>query len=145
MAFTRSFRTASGRSLADSLRNFGTEKVGAALAVQLYREATGIMEQSKPLVPVDTGTLRSSAYVSEPIRDGDQISIEFGYGGPAGGVNPKTGQSVDSYALFVHENLEAFHPVGMAKFLEIPFLAARRDMTKRIAENIRAALAGRAR
>lgn len=143
MAVTRSFRTASGRSLADSLRRFGPEMVGRELAVQLYREGTGIMEQSKPLVPVDTGTLRSSAYVSEPVQDGDIVSIEFGYGGPAGGVNPKTGQSVDSYALFVHENLEAFHPVGMAKFLEIPFLAARRDMTKRIAANIRAALSGK--
>jgi predicted secreted hydrolase len=26
-----------------------------------------------------------------------------------------------SYAIYVHENLEAFHPVGQAKYLEQPF------------------------
>lgn len=32
------------------------------------------------------------------------------------------------YAIYVHENLEAFHPVGQAKFLEQPARDMRREL-----------------
>lgn len=40
------------------------------------------------------------------------------------------------YAVYVHENLEAFHPVGEAKFLEKPIRQYKRDMAKMIAREI---------
>lgn len=139
-ALKRGFTTASGKPISDALRQFGEAKVIPALGRALYREALGIIEQSKGLVPVDTGTLRSSAYVKPPERQGSRITVEFGYGGPAAKINPKTGQSADGYALFVHENLESFHAVGIAKYLELPFLQARPGMSARIVEAMRANL-----
>ena len=42
-----------------------------------------------------------------------------GMGKEASGVSVLVGYT-QAYALFVHENLEAHHPVGQAKFLEQP-------------------------
>ena len=48
-------------------------------------------------------TLRSKA--AKAVKDAD-VSVIVGY--------------TQNYAIFVHENLEAIHPVGQAKFLEQP-------------------------
>lgn len=77
---------------------------------EFYREAEELIAESKPEVPVDTGALRNSGYVEQPQVSGNKITVRCGYGGPAAG-----------YALYVHENLEANHPVGKAKYLEDPF------------------------
>lgn len=37
-----------------------------------------------------------------------------------------------SYAVYVHENLEAFHPVGQAKFLEQPHRTMQRELAEMI-------------
>jgi hypothetical protein len=58
--------------------------------------------RSKALVPVDTGNLRASGYT----RRSAELEVEVGYQA--------------SYAVFVHENLEAKHTNGQAKFLEQP-------------------------
>lgn len=137
----RSFRTASGRSIQDMLRVFG-DKAEDSLSRQLYREGLGIMEASKGLVPVDTSALRSSGYVAPPVKEGNRVVVALGYGGPAAKINPTTGQSTDGYALFVHENLEAEHPVGMAKYLELPFNQAKKGMGERIAKAMRADIYG---
>lgn len=61
-------------------------------------------EAKKPVnVPIQYGNLRNSGYVQKG-QDGHFVEIGFGA----------------SYAIFVHENLEAFHKKGRAKFLEIP-------------------------
>lgn len=137
----KAYRTASGRSVQDSLKLFG-DKAEKSLGRQLYREATGIIMSSQGLVPVDTTALKSSKYVTEPERDGDVITVFLGYGGPAAQINKKTGESTDAYALYVHENLEAFHPVGTAKYLEMPFDQAKSGMGARIAAAIRADMHG---
>ncbi|MGL6095045.1 MAG: hypothetical protein ACRC7O_04495 [Fimbriiglobus sp.] len=49
---------------------------------------------------------------------------------------PKTAVVVGytaAYGVFVHEDLEAFHPVGRAKFLEEPFRRLRPDLRRIIA------------
>lgn len=112
----------------EMLRRRG-EKVVAALKRELYQEATGIMAQSKELVPVDTGNLRDSGTVQLPKQEGSAIVQELGYGGTAA-----------PYAVFVHENTVVFHKVGMAKFLEIPFRQAQRGMADRIAAGMRKSL-----
>lgn len=137
----KAYKTASGRSVRDSLKLYGA-RAEKSLGKALYREGLGIMEASKGLVPVDTSALRSSGYVKEPVRDINMITVELGYGGPAARINKKSGESTDGYALIVHENLEAFHPVGTAKFLEMPFDAAKRGMGARIAAAIRADMHG---
>lgn len=97
---------------------------GAAreLGVELYREGEETIAESKPDVPVDTGALRSSGYVALPKQTGSRVEVRCGYGGSAAG-----------YALAVHENLEAHHDVGKAKYLEDVFNRRTRGLPARIA------------
>lgn len=86
----------------------------------LFEEAQVEKAESMRRTPVDTGALRGSHSVSRPAYQGRQVEVTISVGGPAA-----------PYAVAVHENLEAIHPVGRAKFLEstilesLPFLAAR--------------------
>lgn len=107
----------------------------------LFEEAEKVMSDSKEnYVPVVTGTLRSTGYVSLPVALSDRVVISLGYGGPAA-----------RYALKVHENprsgkTQGLSPsgkkygpkdwsrVGEWKYLETPFNQAR--------PRIRAALLG---
>lgn len=137
-----------GGPLDAALRALG-RRAPHALARGLYREGERIMAASKPLVPVDTGALRSTGYVALPKIDGSRVSLEIGYGGPAGGnqqtgpfISPRSGRTVlpgqpVGYAVVVHEDLTARHTVGQAKYLEKPFLEARRGQAERIARDAR--------
>jgi len=111
--------------IARLLSRYGDKAVDA-LKAEMYQEAEGIMAQSKELVPVDTGVLRGSGFVELPKVEGDRVHVDLGYGGAASG-----------YALIVHENLDAFHPNGIAKFLEMPFNEALNGMAGRVARGIR--------
>ena len=95
------------------------------LAAALYREAQIEMTESKKRVPVDTGALRSSGVVQKPVFDGKNVSVTLGYGGP----------SVD-YAFKVHEDLQAFHKVGQAKYLESVIVESAPHLLQRIADRI---------
>jgi len=111
------------------------DKVAAAL----YREAERVMTKSKrDHVPVDTGTLRASGHVEQPVRKGRNVSVTLAFGGPAA-----------PYALAVHEHLSrhsppswqhghvTFSPAGRGpKYLERPLLAAVPGLAKRLAEDI---------
>lgn len=141
MTAFKTYRTASGLPISATLAKAG-ERGFKSLGRALYREAIGIMAASQPLVPVDTAALRSSGYVAEPVYEGTHVRVELGYGGPAAKINPKTGQSTDGYALLVHENLEAFHKVGSAKYLELPFNQATSGMTARLVDTMEADVAG---
>ena len=82
-----------------------------------------VMEESQVQVPVDTGTLKSSASVEEPVHSLAEISVTLGYGiGDKGSlINPKTGRTVEQYAVDVHEITDVFHATPTkAKFLEDP-------------------------
>jgi len=86
------------------LKNKFPDKV----ANELYLTGQLIMTESKRRVPVKTGNLRASGQVARPERtEGRKIVVTLSYGGAA----------VD-YAVPVHENLEAEHPHGQAKYLE---------------------------
>lgn len=104
-----------------------TRRLGAAT----YKRGESIMTASRRLVPVDTGALRSTGTVSLPkITARGGVEVTLSYGGPAA-----------PYARLVHEDLEAYHPSGQAKYLEIPFLAERdgylRDLVVATRELIR--------
>ena len=73
---------------------------------KLRAYAEEIKGLSQTMCPVDSGTLKGSAYVQEIDK-----GWEIGYGGAA-----------EEYALEQHENLQYYHPVGQAKFLEMAFI-----------------------
>lgn len=81
------------------------------MAQLLTAEAHEIMAASKPLVPVDLGTLRGSGKVLPPKITGTAVTVTMGYGGPAA-----------AYALVQHERLDYQHTSGQAKYLEEPFV-----------------------
>jgi allophanate hydrolase subunit 2 len=88
-----------------------------AVGRALRAEAEIEMTEAKRRTPVDTGALRDSGTVEGPDSDG---VVRMYFGGPSA-----------PYAVVVHEDLEAFHDDGQAKFLEsvlmesVPYLAER--------------------
>lgn len=91
------------------------------LGKALYQFGEEVMAISKERVPVDTGALMNSGYVSLPKQEGNLITVELGYGGP----------SVD-YALAVHEDLDPkrhWHRPGSGpKYLEGPLIEKQGDL-----------------
>lgn len=84
-----------------------------AIAGVLTREAEAVITAAKQqYVPVETGALRASGFVAPPHVSGHRVAVVMGFGGPSA-----------PYALIVHEDLTKRHPVGSAKYLEIPFKA----------------------
>ena len=70
----------------------------------VVKYANQVADTARELVPVDTGRLRNS--ISVIVRGKRDVLIV----------------ASAEYALFVHEDLRAYHPNGRAKFIEIPFL-----------------------
>lgn len=104
-------------------------QASAAIARALYQEGQTILTESKERVPVDTGTLKSSGYVTEPVRDGTAVRVTVGYGGAAA-----------EYALYVHEDMEARHTVGGPKYLESVINERAPGFADRIGAQVRAEL-----
>lgn len=103
----------------------------------LYQEAQIEMTEAKRRTPVwnpdrkvpyghTPGSLRASGQVHEPERHGGNITVELSFGN----------ELVD-YAVYVHEDLEAFHATGEAKFLESTLMESAPHMAERIASRIR--------
>jgi hypothetical protein len=74
----------------------------AALAIDQFAEH--VLGDAQKLTPVATGALQASGTTSPIEMDGESITKEIGFN--------------TDYAAAVHENLEANHAVGQAKFLE---------------------------
>jgi hypothetical protein len=93
-------------------------KVAGSTYAATEEACEDIMKESLRQVPRDTETLANSAFYN--IQEAKDYGYEaiLGYGGSA--INPKTGVPVMDYAVAVHEDLEAVHPIGKAKFLEDP-------------------------
>lgn len=85
-----------------------------------------ISEESLAQVPRDTGTLAYSQFweVSGYYKTGWTAVI--GYGGNGDPINPKNGRRASDYMVKVHEDLDQYHLIGKAKFLEDPV----RDYTR---------------
>lgn len=95
------------------------------VARAVYAEALVEQKESMRRTPVESGALRASHEVTKPKIDGRDISVTIKVGGPAA-----------PYALYVHENLEADHPVGQAKFLESTLNESKPYLPARIAKRI---------
>ena len=74
-----------------------------------------------------TGTATGEmAQAFAAFREGRDVSVRMSFGGNA-----------VQYAVSVHENLEAFHRVGQAKFLESVLNESVGYMTQRVAARMR--------
>jgi hypothetical protein len=107
----------------------GPEGVKVA-ARALRNEAQEAFAASQDEVPVDTGALKLSGRVrpeSGVFTRGNDVYVELTYGGTA----------VD-YGVYVHENLESFHPHGKAKYLEDPMVRQINGAAGRIADKVEA-------
>lgn len=113
---------------------FVSVKNGTLMA--MYNKANQVMEASFLQVPKDTEALAHSGYVEPPTYSGNEVSINFGYGGPYGLANPKTGEPTAKYAFIVHEDLNAHHPTGKAKYLEDPLNQYASDYLRQVGGDI---------
>lgn len=100
------------------------DQVAAAVTEEAEIEATEVRRRT----PVATGALKGTIHVVPPERTGFAGRVIEAYV-VAGGV-------AAPYALIVHEDLEAFHPVGQAKYLESVILESRPFMGERIARRV---------
>ncbi|HEX6880941.1 MAG TPA: HK97 gp10 family phage protein [Terriglobales bacterium] len=101
-------RIVGAREAADELTKLA-KKSPRAMERAFYKYGNEEMKEAKRLTPKDEGTLRDSGIVDEPRWEGSNLVMELGFGGAA-----------EEYAAIVHEDLEAFHAEGQAKFLETP-------------------------
>lgn len=108
------------------------ERVVAAL----FLEGNVEMTEAKRRTPVDVnyaggrkpphpGQLRASGTVHPPMRTGKTWSVTLSFGGAA-----------QDYAVYVHEIIDNFHPIGQAKFLESTLNESRPYMAARLAKDL---------
>jgi len=101
------------------------DKFPNTVARGLYQETEVEVREVKMRTPVDTGTLRGTIRQVGPFINGRMIYTMIAAGGPSA-----------PYALYVHENLEAHHPVGQAKYIESVILESRPYLAARVAKRI---------
>lgn len=82
-----------------------------AAGAMLYAFGTRVMRDSVKRTPTQTGELKESAYVTAPQMSSTRQAVEVGYG--------------SHHAVQVHEETEASHDDGEAKFLQRALDAAR--------------------
>lgn len=102
-------------------------QVGAKEA--MYEALEILTQRIMAEVPRETNTLADS-YSFRIIDRGNTITGHFGFGWENNPVNPKTGQKATEYMVQVHEDLEAYHSTGKAKFLEDPVTRFNRDFNR---------------
>lgn len=96
-----------------------SEQYPAMAEKAVYLTLRPILTESKRICPVDTGYLRGSGYVSDPVSMYGAVRATIGYSA--------------EYAPHVHENLEARHkPPTQAKFLETPIARALPDLAENL-------------
>jgi hypothetical protein len=105
------------------------EKIPNEIARALYIELEIGSKEVKRRTPVDEGELRASIHVQGPfivyLKGRRVIYGNVVAGGPSA-----------PYAIYVHEDLDAQHKVGQAKFLESWLLESRPNMAARVARRV---------
>ena len=129
-------RTIGLRRLRDRLRRYPRHTT-RAVERALYQEAEETITDAKEDTPVDTGALRASGFVDLPERRPKGVFVKLGFGGVAGSGNQGQSNAEDvGYAVFVHEDCNAFHAVGRCKYLEIHVRQAVKRLPRRIAREV---------
>ena len=92
----------------------------------LRQEGNIILNDSVKQTPVEFGDLRRSGTVEEVKETKTVYEIAIGFN--------------TTYAAAVHENLNAHHPVGKAKYLEDPLMARAPNISKNVAKRVKAGM-----
>lgn len=112
------------KNLAALKQNVPNE-VARALNIEMELGA----KEVKRRTPVDEGELRASIHVEGPyivyLKGRRVIYARVVAGGPSA-----------PYAIYVHEDLDAHHKVGQAKYLESWILESRPSMAARVARRV---------
>jgi hypothetical protein len=104
------------------------------VADELHEEFEQILAYSRDeLCPIDSGTLRATAYLSPvKVRGDGNIQFFMSYGTNINGTKPAP------YAVYVHEDIEKYHePPTQAKFLEDAVQESIPGLTKRVGVRVR--------
>ena len=91
----------------------------------LYAEVEIEITEVKRRTPVDLGDLKGSIHQEGPDRKGNRIFSTIVAGGEAA-----------DYAAIVHEDLDAFHEVGQAKYIESVIFESKDHMADRVSRRI---------
>jgi len=101
------------------------------VAKAAYQEGQVEVTEMKRRCPVDItedaphpGNLRASIHLEEPERKGRTIILTFATGTQA------------PYAIYVHENPDAIHPIGEWKFMENPLKESAPYFLNRVGERV---------
>lgn len=121
------------------------KKIEEGVASGLYTAGSTLMAMSQQIVPVETGTLKRSGRVDEPVVDADSVSVTVGYGYGSQYAAKAQGDGDEltgpGYGVYVHEILTNKHkPPTQAKFLETPAAAIAPALGEFIQEGVRARL-----
>ena len=106
--------------LGNVVKNYDT-KVGNALYAEFGIEEVEVINRT----PKESGDLRDTIHRIGPRKTSNTISVLIVVGGPDA-----------PYAIFVHEDTEAFHKVGQAKFLESVIMESRSFIGARVARRL---------
>lgn len=96
-----------------------------SVAEAITEEARETLDNAKARTPFVTGNLRDSGRIEVGI-DPAGITVEVKFGGAEA-----------PYAVFVHEDLSAEHPIGQAKFLETAAAEQEHGFGTRVAARMR--------
>lgn len=124
----------------DKIQNaiIASGKQGAIVAAKALRwEAQEAFANSQDEVPVDTSALKKSARIVPELgvaTNGNEVFVTLTYGSTA-----------EDYAVIVHEDLQANHPHGKAKYLEDPLNRQSHGIAGRIADKVERAMKGELR
>ncbi len=96
-------------------------EAGRALAT----EAKPIEQESRGRTPVESGAARDSHRISEPEIRGGAVSVAI-----------VAGDASTPYIVFLHENMEASHVTGQAKFLQSSAFDAKSGLPAKLGKQI---------
>lgn len=81
------------------------------------------MNEMQERVPMDTGELSNSGFVGKPEIKGNHVTLQLGFTAP--------------HAMVVHEDLEAKHTNGEAKYLESVLNESEPFFADRVGEDVK--------
>lgn len=96
------------------------------IEVTEVKELTPVWNPARRVPPGHVpGSLRASVRLEGPFWDGNKVSFKI-----------LAGNDVAYYALWVHEDLDAYHATGQAKFIEQPLKQSGPYMPSRVAARV---------
>ena len=103
-------------------------KIQDEFAIAQLQETIVEAKECRRVTPIDTGLLRASVRAKGPVREDRTVKTWI--------VAGEQGSGAEAYALIVHEDPDAHHPVGAWKYIEHPLKESAPYMAQRIAKRV---------